>query len=270
MFLFLHIPKTAGTSFRFILENSFGVSHCHTGHTGTQIFTEADLQFARKFFPRLRSLAGHNLTEPTRFQIPGAFYATFLREPVARVISHYQDSVLRGGNTRSFPESLRNNERLNNLQVRMIAGEENLDKAKDLIARYDFVGLTERFDLAVHMLGRLCPYPLRLHYHKYVIRKDDKVKKELERQPEMLELARQHNALDLQLYAYAQGEVFPGLCRKGQVSPSDVIPAYATYLNALKWRYVLGRWYNKIFRAVYSWRKPAAETPVLQERTATR
>jgi hypothetical protein len=33
MIVFLHIPKTAGSTFQFILENTFGISACHTNHT---------------------------------------------------------------------------------------------------------------------------------------------------------------------------------------------------------------------------------------------
>src|SRR3954465_11852818 len=104
--VFLHIPKTAGTTFRFILENTLGVSNCHSNQTKREVFRQADVDFARKLFPRLRAIAGHNLVDPLQLSIPGAFYMTFLRDPVMRVISNYQDGVLRGGKQETFEQVL--------------------------------------------------------------------------------------------------------------------------------------------------------------------
>ena len=38
MIVFLHIPKTAGSTFQFILENSFGCKACHTNHAKKAVF----------------------------------------------------------------------------------------------------------------------------------------------------------------------------------------------------------------------------------------
>jgi len=38
MIVFLHVPKTAGSTFQFILENSLGIHACHTNHTKKRIF----------------------------------------------------------------------------------------------------------------------------------------------------------------------------------------------------------------------------------------
>ena len=36
MIVFLHIPKTAGSTFQFILENTFGLSACHGSSVGEE------------------------------------------------------------------------------------------------------------------------------------------------------------------------------------------------------------------------------------------
>src|SRR6185436_4864074 len=119
MMIFLHIPKTGGTSFRFVLENSFGVFHCHTAHTRKTVFQQEDLNFVRRMFPGLRSIAGHNLVDPPRLTAPDPFYMTFMREPISRVISHYQDGVLRRHNQETFEQALRRSEELENLHVKL-------------------------------------------------------------------------------------------------------------------------------------------------------
>jgi hypothetical protein len=78
------------------------------------------------------------------------FHITFLREPVSRVISQYQESVVKGTNRKSFEECLREKGNLENLHVKLIAGERNLDKAKRFIEKCNFVGLTEKFNLSLH------------------------------------------------------------------------------------------------------------------------
>src|ERR1039457_1566869 len=86
--IFLHIQKTGGSSFVSILERNFGCSNCHAYQTRTEMFSPADFEFVKMVFPRLRSIVGHNLVDPLRFSVADPFYVTFLREPVARVISH--------------------------------------------------------------------------------------------------------------------------------------------------------------------------------------
>jgi hypothetical protein len=148
MFLFLHIPKTAGTTFQFILENSFGISHCHLGHVGRKVIDQQDLNLVRKFFPWLRSIAGENLSDPLRLALPDPFYMTFLREPINRVFSHYQDDFQRCGKRLSFEQMLRTDERLENFQVKCLAGGPDLERAKRVLEKFSFVGLSEKFDLA--------------------------------------------------------------------------------------------------------------------------
>ncbi len=247
MIVFLHIPKTAGSTFQFILENSFGIRACHTNHTKRELFDQKDFEFAKKFFPGLRSIAGHNLINPTGLAVPDAFLMTFLREPVARVISQFQDRIVADKTTITFEEALRRYEDFENLQVKLIAGERNLDKAKRLLERYDFVGLTEKFDLSLDVLDKLCPVKLNLNYKRKRSHQDNTIKKSVERDGRLKEMAREKNRLDIELYSFAANEIFPRLCRKTGFNPLDQVKSHEKYTSDLRPKFLLCQFYNMLF-----------------------
>ncbi len=246
MIVFLHVPKTAGSTFQFILENNLGVSACHTNHTKRQVFDQADFDFARKVFPGLRSIAGHNLIDPLSLSIPNPFYLTFLREPVARVFSHYQDSV-RSGNRRTFEEELRRSEHLENLHVKLMAGGRNLDRAKRFLETCGFVGLTEKFELSLHVFERVSPYRLNLNYKRRRVASDNRIKKSLENDSRLVEMTREYNQLDLELYSFAVNEIFPKLCARAGFGPADKVTSHDRYTSEVKWKCVLSNFYNMSF-----------------------
>jgi Sulfotransferase family len=251
MIIFTHVHKTAGTSFRFILENSFGFSHCHTNHTKKPFFTQADLDFAKKLFPRLRSIAGHNLVDALRFSEANPFHMTILREPIARVISNYQASYNWGKNQTTFEESLRTGGEYQNWHVQMMAGSQDLDKAKRFLEKCDFVGLTEKFDLSLHVLQKLCPYKLNLNYRRKVVAADNSIKKSILDDHRLMDMAREYNKLDIALYDFAVAEIFPRLCAKAGFSPTDKVPTFDTYQSELKIKFLLSRFYNmSIYRQI--------------------
>lgn len=246
MIVFCHIPKTAGSSFQFILENSFGVFACHTDHNKKPVFNQGDFDFARKIFPGLRSIAGHNLIDPLSLSVPDPFFATFLREPVARVFSHYQESVLHG-NRRTLEEELHRSDYFENRHVKMMAGGRDLDKAKRFLEKCGFVGLTEKFELSLHVLERLSPYPLNLNYKRRRVAPDNRIKKSLETDSRLVEMTREYNQLDLELYSFAVNEIFPGLCTKAGLSPADKVTSHDHYTSEIKWKFLLGHFYNMSF-----------------------
>ena len=247
MLVFLHLPKTGGTTFQFILENSLGICHCHLGHLGKKVVDQRDLDFTRKLFPWLRSIAGENLVDPLRYCLPDPFYLTFLREPVARVLSHYQDTVRRNGSRLTFEEMLRSDEVLENIQVKLLAGGRNLDKAKFFLERCDFVGLTERFDLSLHVLERLSPCRLNLRYKRKLAAPDNTIRESIEKDSRLLEMTREFNRLDLELYSFAVNEIFPRVCAKAGFNPADRVPSFDRYTNELKPGFLLHRLYNQTF-----------------------
>jgi hypothetical protein len=243
----LHIPKTAGSTFQFILENSFGIRACHTNHTKHKLFDQKDFEFARKFFPGLRSIAGHNLINPTGLDVPNPFFMTFLREPVARVISQFQDGILVGKSTATFEAALSQNEDFENLHVKLIAGERNLDKAKRLLEQYDFVGLTEKFDLSLDVLDKLCPVKLNLNYKRKRSHPDNTIKKSVEKDERLKEMAREKNRLDIELYSFAVNEIFPRCCGKAGFNPLDHVESHEKYTSEIRPKFLLCQLYNMLF-----------------------
>jgi hypothetical protein len=101
----------------------------------------------------------------------------------------------------------------------------------------------------------VCPHKLNLKYFKYVVRTVDRIKRALERDSEITNLARQHNSLDLELYSFVERELFPDLCRKAGIDPAGSIPKYSTYSHSWRWKYKWGRFYNRGFRIICSLRK---------------
>ena len=256
MFVFLHIPKTAGTSFRYILENNFALGHCHSGHVRRGVFTHSDLEWTRRLFPSLRSIAGHNLVDPIALFGPDAFHMTFLREPVARVFSHYQDHVVRGRSKTSFKEAIDKVDFLSDLHVQRMAGGRDLDKAKRYLEKCKFVGLTERFDLSLHILKQVSPVPLELVYCRRVVARDNTVKKALESDPQIVALARERNQLDLALYDFALREIFPRECQRAGFSPDAKVTSFDRGASEFSARFVMGRIYNRcVYRQLAKFRQ---------------
>lgn len=251
MILFLHIPKTAGTTFQFILENSFGPAHCHLGHLGYKFADQRDFDFARKFFPWMRSIAGHNLTDPLRFVVPDPFYITFLREPVARSFSEYQDNVTRGKSKLTFEEMLRADEAMTNIQVKRVAGKADLDRAKSNLEKFSFVGLTEKFDLSLHMLEKICPVKLNCGYKRKVTARDNSIRRALESDSRSVDMARDHNRLDMEFYDFAVKEIFPKFLAQTGYSLTDKVASFDKYKSELQPNFLLHRLYNQtLFRNV--------------------
>lgn len=247
MIVFLHIPKTGGTTFQFILENSLGIKHCHLGHLGLQVIEQSDLDFIRKFFPWLGGIAGHSLSDPLRLHIQDPFYITFLREPVNRVFSHYQDDVLRGRKQIGFEQMLHADEVLKNIQVKRLAGKADLGRAKLVLEKFHFAGLTEKFDLSLTVLQRLCPYKLNLNYRRKVTARDNSIANSLKNDSRMVAMTRDYNQLDLELYDFAVKEIFPKFCARAGASPMDKVASYNKYSSELHPIFLLHRLYNQTF-----------------------
>ena len=204
------------------------------------------MKIARRIFPGIKSISGHNLKEATQHIPDETFrYMTVLRDPVKRCISHFQDNCLRHDNKLPFEEWIKN-ERIHNLQVKHIAGEDNLEKAKKLLQKkYFFIGLTERFDESLQLLKIISPYKLNINYKKKVVAKDNSIKNEIMKNPDKLALAKKHNQLDVESYNWVTNELFPGMIEKKADEIKQTAKPEEKYKTVLTWNYQMSIFYNK-------------------------
>jgi len=182
---FLHIPKTAGRSVRAVLENHFAWSELCPGTVLPDIFGCAPSELSRwRLFCGHYGRYIHGLLDRAPVEM------TFLRDPIARSVSHYRDLQAREGtwlyeyvNTHTFDEFVLDpavSTELMNLQTRFLALDDIdkdffgysrrrdgdlpgliadfssralLDRALKNLDAMAFVGLQERFDESLVLLA---------------------------------------------------------------------------------------------------------------------
>jgi len=221
--IFLHVPKTGGTTLYKILAQHYSRAQTLTfDGRPSEIERFKTLPPARR--GRYRLIKGHLHFGLHRF-IPGAStYITFLRHPVERVLSFYHHA-------RSKPDhylySVLATERLDletrlaqevtlelfNEQTRLLAGGEwenpqrpvtraALARAQaNLRARFRVVGILEEFDASLVLLRRAFGWEIP-YYVKENVAKDKPDSASLD--AETRALIRDANSFDLELYEYAR------------------------------------------------------------------
>lgn len=220
--IFLHIPRTAGSSLGEILrqiyprERRVRISPHDLDH----------LEARRADLVRADAICGHVSFGFHELDGIDARYVTFLRHPVDRVVSLYEhqarspDSenhrLIADGMT--LKDLLRSEQspQFNNHMVRLIAGLPDSEPAYDrhlleraqgnLDAYFDFVGLTERFEESVALLSKTLGWtsspsapPLSVRSARRSATVDDETRAEILR----------CNALDLDLYGRVVREQHP-------------------------------------------------------------
>jgi hypothetical protein len=236
--VFVHIPKTAGTTLRGILRmnepgpRSRALGNVFKGGGGVSpVLIERMRQGGG---PDLRSVSlirGHvplGIREylPTQRDLR---CFSFLREPADRTLSHYF-AIRKTGSGYGLPplpgdatldDAIAGGYLHDNLQTRMLSGlpepfgevdDEMLERAKhNLRHGLSFFGLTERFDeslvLAKQRLGLRCILYRSSNRVNTSRPRGDEVPKELRR------AAQRHNRYDIELYREAE-ELFDSACRK--------------------------------------------------------
>ena len=88
--IFLHVPKSAGTTFGAILRQQYGRNHIYkidneAANASVEQYKQMGINDKRQY----RVIEGHWPVELHNNVIQPCTYVTFLRNPLKRVVSHY-------------------------------------------------------------------------------------------------------------------------------------------------------------------------------------
>lgn len=235
-FLFLHIPRTAGTTLNRLLERHFPPESVLSLYSREDFARHAAID--PDHLARLRLIEGHVLLDDyERFTFYGAPVRafTFLREPVARVVSEYhflrtwpkqhlyQLLVEQGISLSQYVTSDHKLLRYkgSNFMTRVLSGldpdhrpDEALDLAKaNLRDRFVVFGLAEAFDASLLLLADALGLTDLLYERQNVLRRPPATRAtDGER-----ELVASRNRLDTALFEYATDLFAQRVAAKGPV-----------------------------------------------------
>ncbi|HIF61201.1 MAG TPA: hypothetical protein EYQ26_17235 [Rhodospirillales bacterium] len=170
-YFFLHIPKTAGTTLRQIVDEQYGYKNVLTYYNQNSEQLLDNLESLLIVNPSYRALIGHfHFGLHQRFSFPST-YITFLRHPIARTISHYKEWVInhperlqdRNGNIQTLLESIKTNpENYSDYQCKMLVSKTLRKKSnypiseralENLSEKFSGIGLVEYFDKSITLLS---------------------------------------------------------------------------------------------------------------------
>ncbi len=244
--IFLHIPKTAGTTMYRILDRTYGRRRIFVVGADGPAEALGRLPEARR--AELRAVAGHAGFGLHRFLPESCAYFTLLREPIDRTISyyafakrtpeHYCHDWIHENDVSlvDFIES-KIDRMVDNGQTRLLAGlptgqeaeygqctRDMLETAKRNLRDYfPVVGLAEEFDATLILLKKALGWR-KLAYVPENVSSHRTRRQELS--GAALEALARVNALDVELYAYAKSLFQEQVCQQG--------PAFARELRRLQ------------------------------------
>jgi hypothetical protein len=205
----LHIPKTAGTSFRNILKNVYGdeeVVRFDINVNGVVRLNE-ELYDSRKL-PEVKAIHGHfyiGMLE-SLFELPENYkLITWVRDPVKRVISNYYYLESRLREILNEEKKILNIlSKLQRTLIEFARAEINRNRQTKFLSgrdpeEFDFVGIVEHFDAEIPRLASVMGWkdiPASIYHNK-----TPEIKPEIS--TDILEEIAKLNAEDIKLYQKA-------------------------------------------------------------------
>jgi hypothetical protein len=253
--LFLHIPKTGGTTLKHYIYDQYKTYEDYTSEEGYLVsgiyyypdgFNKEPASVSPAQVIRtlgrhdIRAVVGHfSFGIHTYISKPWT-YVTLLRNPVDRVVSlyyhirRYKDTQLHkivssGLSMEDFVLHLSRRE-ADNDQTRRISGLEpafgacsmsTLDKAKDNLRRYfSVVGVTECFDETLILIKRTLGGTHEAYYLPSLVNKDRPTSASLPQKS--IDAILERNELDTKLYEFAKALLYERIADQGPDFDSEV------------------------------------------------
>ncbi|WP_028771760.1 sulfotransferase family 2 domain-containing protein [Shewanella waksmanii] len=198
---FPHIPKSAGTSFRNAFENQYGTDKVLRDYSASApettpnlfdvIYQDQDFYALKRKLETIdfKLLAGHFPAAKYAKLFPLENMVTFVREPIARLVSEYKHFVRHRNYKGSLTEFVRKPENINK-QARLL---KNLP-----ISSIGFIGVTEQYQTSLEMFSHQYDINIPL-LNKNIAPKSQG--SDLGLSDSLLEEIKKINAQDLLLYA---------------------------------------------------------------------
>lgn len=199
--IFLHIPKTAGTSFRVAAEEWFGKRHLmydygpqarRTSSIFRRVETgEVSWEKALEKVKCARFVTGHFPAQRYHSAFGPEHFCTFVRDPVERAVSqyfHHKHALGYAGNIETFIEDIR----FHDQQHRLLLGLP--------LERMGFVGVTESYPDSLEIFNARFGTSLKIAFHN---QRESRTSED-PLSPELINRIEQLNARDLKLYRLAQ------------------------------------------------------------------
>ena len=255
--IFVHIEKAAGTTLNHILRCNYLFRHYDVrpfSKKSKGAFQPEDFKLALKINPFLKSISGHsirpfiNLSKITN----NLRYITVLRDPIRRYISRFHYLKHKFQPSLTFEDFLRNKDS-HNFQVRKIAGDLNVEKAKTILKeRFFHVGITEEFDLfLVSLKMKLEPEPFNPGYRKQNValkkREYEVVKQELLKNYK--DAIIDCNKADMKLYEFVKNELLEKDKENFAKELNRELRQFRESLEHFKWPAI--RYLDYLYRKLY-------------------
>ncbi|RVT57208.1 sulfotransferase family 2 domain-containing protein [Niallia taxi] len=207
--IFLHIPKTGGTTLNSVFTRQYTVKEFHNHDLfDRKIIPLSELDKEHK--KRINAISGHHFYGiHEHFNKPYRYF-TMLRHPVDRVLSLYyylKENDYPGYEwmkEMTLEEFVEATPEAQNNQTTLLCGypiNPDVNIAKERIMSFDMVGITELFNESLYLFKKT------FKWHNIQYRKMNMTKSRLTKEvlpEETLRLIEKYNEMDIEVYDYAK------------------------------------------------------------------
>ncbi|MEL6779903.1 MAG: sulfotransferase family 2 domain-containing protein [Cyanobacteria bacterium J06597_16] len=279
--IFLHLPKTAGTTLKHITRRQYSPSETFEFYSVTRQPAKGIngfISLPEKRKENMKFVTGHIGFGLHQFIDKPSTYITVLRDPIKRVISFYHYLQRTNPNHQSL-EGIDSLERfvqsadlvrndmtkyLSNVKMktqlaykggdapedRITCTPEDLEQAKEnLRTHFSVVGLTEEFDKTMVLIRRKLGWQVFPYLNANVAKKKTSSRAVSE---EAMALLKEYNSYDVELYQYAQSLFQAQISAQGD----DFAVEYKTFEKELSehtvgLKFKLNSFYNRASHKLY-------------------